>query len=81
MTTHSGALVTENKRKLRKAEFVQLTSSLCRQPVHRIIPLSLWPHLSTQGESGGSVQGNAIGIDIHDADLDRGMVFRSDQSV
>ena len=60
---------------------MQLTSSLGRQPVYRIITLSLWPHLSTQGEGGGSVQGNAISIDIDDADLDRGMVFGGDQSV
>jgi len=80
MTTHSGALVREIKRNFQK-QFVQLTSSLCRQPVHRIISLSLWSHLSTQGEGGGGVQGDAIGIDIHDADLDRGMVFRGNQSV
>lgn len=79
---HTFRSTGKRKWEFRKAgNLRQLTSSLRRQPVYRIISLSLWPHLSTQGEGGGSVQSNAIGINVDDADLDRGMVFGGDQSV
>ena len=39
------------------------------------------PDLSAQGEGGGGVQGAAVGINIGDGDLDRGVVLGGDQAV
>lgn len=57
------------------------TSRLRCQPVQRVVALAVSANLPAEGERGGRVQGTAVGVDIDNGDLNRGVVLRGNETV
>ena len=59
----------------------RLTSLLGSDPVDRVIGLTHASYLTAKSDGGRGLQGLALGIDVSDLDLDRGVVLGGDESV
>jgi hypothetical protein len=61
---------------------MQLTASLGRESVDRVIGLTHGPNLTAKGNGGTLVlDGLSVGVNVGDGDLDRGVVLGGDQTV
>lgn len=58
-----------------------LTTGLRRQPVERVVALTVCPNLSAQRKGSGGGERTTVRVNVGYGDLDGGVVLRSDQTV
>lgn len=58
-----------------------LTTLLSREAVDRVISLAVGADLSSEGDGGAAgLEGNSVGVNVGDRDLDRGVVLGVDEA-
>ena len=58
-----------------------LTTGLRRQTVQGVVALAHGADLAAEGKSGRGGEGAAVGVDVGNADLNRSVVLRCDETV